>query len=256
MFVILLIVYGLACRRFPNLYPSWLVKWCLRHYPIGLQLQMKLDFLMLYDREDASVKYKKTSFKHLIYAFALVMSIWCHLGFAYYQYTISLASLTILYPYYKILEQERQHRQNLNRELPGILSQFAMIFRTHVALDNALELTFTNRTSSFSKRFMKSIEMMKRGLPVEKALLPIGQYTYDEHVTRLIRIIISEKNNGAEDTYGLLITLVSDHRHYRKATLRKAGEEASTKLLMPMAIALIGIILALVYPALIELFTF
>ncbi|MBN2796015.1 MAG: type II secretion system F family protein [Clostridia bacterium] len=169
---------------------------------------------------------------------------------------IMICIFMLLMPYLKLLELEKKLRKEMIESMNDIFLSVALNINAGMVVYNALLDVIESPQNPFESMYLRKMNMIRKGQNLSTVLLPIGQNVYNDYVTRFIRIIISDQKSGGEDTFQSLKRLMDDFRKDRHQQLLKKGEEASTKLLMPMSIALIGIVIALVYPAVISLMQF
>lgn len=259
MFIILLVLwYFLKGRHqvFGEFFGNQLSKVFNQSLKMGFRTVMALELEGFIVLEDQRESFQNRVISHFVFTLAIMGSWLMHLGFQNLFFLGFISCFCLALPYLRLIETEKKNQQMIQSSLPGMITHLALLINTGIVSKNALEKIVANPQNSFELAFLHRIEMMSKGMSMEHALMPIAQSCYNDFITRLIRILLSEKRNGSEDTYMALLELISDIKKYKKTMILKKGEEVSTKLLLPMAISLIGIIVAMVYPAIIELFTF
>jgi tight adherence protein C len=72
-------------------------------------------------------------------------------------------------------------------------------------------------------------------------------------ITKFVTLIIQNLKKGSDDMVPLLRLQAEECWELRKMRARQLGEEASTKLILPMMIMFIGILIIVVLPAVLQL---
>lgn len=258
MFVIvLLVLWKVSSKESWDIhYGRWWRKKVGIRLPLKLQNRLDLDFLNLLYDDNREEHFECRVVSHMIYALAFVASWILHVGWSSMSFVVVTASFIGIMPYLKLTEQAKVERKQMSLALSAILVRFALNINAGVVVTNALNNSLMEHGSSFESMLAFRLAQVSKGLSLELALMPVAQKSYDDYVTRFVRIVISDHRNGSKETYAAIKVLMSDVRKHRRSLLLKQSEEASTRLLLPMAIALVGIVVALTFPAIVSLFRF
>lgn len=222
---------------------------------IGIQLKMKLSFLTFLEEEDIEVKFKRDTSYHILIGLSF-LCIWL-IQFSGENLVIgaSIFLIIIWMPYMRIQEAYKKLRYEMLSSMNTILLEFALNLNAGMVVLNALDV-IKEPENKFEMVYFKKVNMIKKGQSLSKVLLPFAQNAYYDYLTRFVRIVIADQKNGSDETFASIKSLMKDLRKERHQDVLKKGEEASTKLLLPMSVALVAIVIALVYPAVLSLTQF
>jgi hypothetical protein len=94
-----------------------------------------------------------------------------------------------------------------------------------------------------------TLNMIDSGISEPKAYMELGNRLGLEEYMRLMSLISQNLNFGNSNLLKLLDTEVKTSFFLKKERVRKKGEQASEKLLIPTAILLITVIIVVMFPA-------
>jgi len=176
------------------------------------------------------------------------------LSFSAYIYVTMLCVFIIVLPELKLKEEVKRIENTMMSELPDALMSIKLLIGAGMTVEKSLNM-LSIYDGLFYGLVKEAVVSIKVGQPISKVLMILSSKCQMPSVTRLCRVLITDEKNGNLKTQGLLEELCDDMWKQKRALYLKRGEEASTKLLIPMMIALFGVIIAVTIPAVIQLFT-
>ncbi len=152
-------------------------------------------------------------------------------------------------------EVEKREREMLI-DYPEIVSKLTLLIGAGMTVRAAFEkvaLDYKKKTGSrrsfAGEEMLITVHRMKSGISESEAYLDFGKRCAVKRYTKLGALLSQNIRKGST---GLLTELEREVREAfeeRKATARKAGEAAGTKLLLPMVLMLSVVMLIIIVPA-------
>lgn len=187
----------------------------------------------------------------------------------YYLLAIPVVGMTLFYGNQQEAERKKKERHTgLLRDYPELISRFSLYIQAGMTSKNALgklvdeyEAHQEERRDITKKQgrrarygyeeLCRTYHEMKSGISEHEAYKNLGERIALSEYKRFSTIMIQQLEKGSK---GFLITLQQETREAfekRKRLAREAGEEAGTKMLMPMGILfVITLVLIMVPPCL------
>ena len=232
----------------------------IQRFSLSFELPLKIIKMIHVSSLGSDDLIKKNTFlEELIFYFTLSLSIllsWLlHVGLRDLYIILIINFLLTLKPYFELKKKYQENLHIIHRQLPLILSQMVLLMGAGMSTSHALEKVTYKQENLLMILLFKVTQEVKYGKSFERSLMALMTQCQHIYMTRFGRIILSHERNGTQSSMILLQELMDDLWKNRRAMALKKGEEASTHLLMPMSIALIGIILLITIPAIYEIFT-
>lgn len=152
-------------------------------------------------------------------------------------------------------EVEKREREML-LDYPEIVSRLTLLIGAGLTLRSAFEkvaMDYKNRTygrKSFAcEEMLITVYRMRSGVSEYEAYLDFGKRCAVKRYTKLGALFSQNIKKGSTGLLSELEREVRDAFEERKANARKRGEEAGTKLLLPMAMMLSVVMIIIIVPA-------
>lgn len=158
-----------------------------------------------------------------------------------------------LYPDMKLKEKDNGYQREMYEQFSSFIMSTKLLIQAGMPSTKAVERSCPEGT--LGRVIKVSIRMIKQGESVSQTYLKLSNQIQMDIMTRFCRIMIQDERHGSKETLILLDQLLDDVRKQRKTQLLKKAEEASTKLLLPMMMALLGVLIAVTVPAVAQLFS-
>jgi len=170
-------------------------------------------------------------------------------------YLFGLAILIAVLPYLKLLRTSKEIIDEIQMKLPVLLVELNLLLGTGLSMRMALLEISSCERNVLLRILQRSNRQLKAGYSFEHTYMGLANRCHLESMTAFTRIIIQDEKNGTKDTLVKLTKLCDELWKLKKSEVLKKGEEASTKMLLPMMIALLAVIVAVSVPAIYELFS-
>lgn len=167
-----------------------------------------------------------------------------------------IALIVILVGYDKMLENKAKKRQEqMTMDFAEIVSKLSILYEAGLSIKMAWEKIVADQELKKEERYaykeMKlTLEKIKNGMSEKEAYQDFGKRCGIHQYIKLGNILEQNISKGTKGMKLLLSAEVYDSFESRKRLARKKGEEASTKMLIPMIMMLVIVIIIIAVPAL------
>ena len=157
----------------------------------------------------------------------------------------------------QVRQKEQKRKEALLREYPGMISKFTMLLGTGTTVKGAWEKIVQNYEKQKKQSGLQSVyeEMkmtlheMQGGVPEAEAYERFGKRCGNTTYLKFGTLLSQNLRKGSKGVSEILRMEASQAFENRKSTARRLGEEAGTKLLMPMIGMLAVVFLMVMVPA-------
>lgn len=184
-----------------------------------------------------------------IYSIALLVSL-IGLSKNLVIYGIGVSCFIFYLPDLKLKEKYNEVDYMLNQSLPTYIMHLSLLLEAEFALYNAVQMI---ETESYLKLIMTDVlkEIQIRGFD---SMIEVTSKVHHHGMLRLSRLLVQTQRLGDDELVPLLEHLTEELWREKKSNLLKKGEQASTKLVLPMMLSLLGVTLAITVPAIYQLY--
>ncbi|MBI9014837.1 MAG: hypothetical protein JEZ08_21590 [Clostridiales bacterium] len=169
-------------------------------------------------------------------------------------YLICICIFIVWIPDLKLKDDVKKIEREIISDLPDVIMSVKLLIGAGMTIDKAL-MQLEKHEGLMYELIRGVVCEFQIGQSASKVLINLSNKCQMQSVTRFSRILMTDERNGSRKTLVLLSQLCDDLWKQKKTLFLKRGEEASTKLLIPMMISLFGVIVAVTIPAVIQLFT-
>ena len=157
----------------------------------------------------------------------------------------------------KVRQKEKQRREELVRQYPGMISKFTMLLGTGTTVKNAWEKIVQNyelqkeqlgRQAVYEEMLLTYREM-QGGVPEAEAYENFGKRCGITMYVKFGTMLAQNLRKGSKGISDILRMEAIQSFENRKSTAKRLGEEAGTKLLMPMMGMLLVVLVMVMVPA-------
>ncbi|MFZ5353238.1 MAG: immunoglobulin-like domain-containing protein [Bacillota bacterium] len=166
----------------------------------------------------------------------------------------AVAAVFMLYDN-EIKKSVEKRRREIQFELPAFLTKLVLLINAGLNVSNAWEKIAheVSRDTPLHRELKKTIIEIRSGVPEILAYEHFAQRCATAETSKFISLLIQNLKKGNSELVNLLRILSRECWDNRKNIARRMGEEASTKLLLPMMLMLLGILIIVSTPALLSL---
>ena len=175
-------------------------------------------------------------------------------GYALLAAGVFMALFIIAFENERGRQKEKERERMMDEDYPKILNLFALLLRAGMTPEHVWALIVSDYESTGEKRpafeaMAAARRKMKSGYSREEVYLDFGRDCRDLRYDRLGRLLAENLRHGSAHLAEQLAGEASGAFEERKAQIRVRGEEAQTKLLLPMLMLLAVVLLVVMIPA-------
>lgn len=157
-------------------------------------------------------------------------------GAAYYYYGVSME------------EKIRKRGDEMLSDFSEVVSKLALLVNSGMILKAAWERVAYSNDRLLYREMQKSVEDMRNGGSMADALYTFGQRCMLPEIKKFSTTLIQGINQGNKELAPMLSQQSKEVWDLKKQLVRRAGELANNKLLIPMCVTFIGILIMIMVP--------
>lgn len=152
-------------------------------------------------------------------------------------------------------ENIKKRRLSIQMEFPEFVNKLTLLVNAGMTISKAWEkiINETKREHILYDEMRYALAEIKAGKPEAVAYEEFARRCKVKEVTKFVSIIVMNLKRGGAEVVPVLREQGNECWEMRKSAAKQLGEEASTKILMPMMIMFIGIIIIVVTPAVLSM---
>lgn len=154
-----------------------------------------------------------------------------------------------------LFERVKKRRLSIQLEFPDFVNKLTLLINAGMTVSRAWERVASDSSKStpIYAELRQTLQDIRSGMAEHKAYEEFAKRCGVPVITRFISVILQNLRKGNAELVPILRVFSNECWELRKNTAKKCGEEASTKLLMPMMLMLIAIIIIVGMPAVLAL---
>lgn len=154
-----------------------------------------------------------------------------------------------------LFERVKKRRLSIQLEFPDFVNKLTLLINAGMTVPRAWERVAadSSKNTPIFVELRQTLQDIRSGMPEHKAYEEFAKRCGVPVITRFISVILQNLRKGNAELVPILRVFSNECWELRKNTAKKYGEEASTKLLMPMMLMLIAIIIIVGMPAVLAL---
>ncbi len=179
-------------------------------------------------------------------------------GVSYLVLALFVGAAVVFIQQQEITNRVAVRHKQIRYEFPVFLTKLLLLINAGMTMHNAWEkiAVENNKDTPLYREIDTTITEIKGGMPEYQAYERFAQRCRMPEVSKFVSIIIQNLRKGNSELVQLLKLQSRECWEIRKNSAKKAGEEASTKLLLPMVLMLLGILIIVSTPALLAINSF
>lgn len=145
-----------------------------------------------------------------------------------------ISALLALYPVMWLDRKGRERKARITGELPGILTNIAVVTDAGLNLQQALIEVARLNEGEAGAIFRKVVQDVDMGKPIVQALEEIPELEHVEELNRVVSVIVWALRKGSAGITKILREQAALSWERRKNKLKEAGQKTSFKLFLPV----------------------
>jgi len=148
-----------------------------------------------------------------------------------------------------------KRRLELQMEFPDFINKLTLLVNAGMTISRAWEkiVTDNKKNTPLYNEMTIALSEIRAGKPEELAYEEFGRRCKIKEIIKFVSVIIQNLKKGGAEVIPVLKVQGMECWELRKNIAKRLGEEASSKLLLPMTIMLLGIMAIVVVPAVMQL---
>lgn len=179
------------------------------------------------------------------------------LAFVFYGISGELAALFVLimfsalsYYYFGTVTQKNimKRSEEMLRDFSEVVSKLALLTNAGMILREAWENIANGGKGTFYQEMQRSVEQMNNGVADVDAIHEFGIRCIIPEIKKLTSTLIQGMTKGNSELSAILQEQSKEVWAAKKQNVKRQGEKAASKLMLPMCIMFIGILIMIIVP--------
>lgn len=151
-------------------------------------------------------------------------------------------------------EKIEKRRLSIRMEFPEFVNKMTNLVNAGMTISKAWEkiATDTKKVSPLFTEMQYALAEISAGKPEAVAYEEFGRRCRIKEIIKFVSVVVLNLKKGGAEVVPVLKLQAAECWEMRKSAAKQLGEEAGTKVLIPMMIMFIGIILIVVLPAILS----
>ncbi|MGI6668127.1 MAG: type II secretion system F family protein [Acetivibrionales bacterium] len=173
----------------------------------------------------------------------------------YLVFTISLPVGIAVFTDRDLFEKVKKRRLAIQMDFPDFVNKLTLLINAGMTVSKAWERIARDggKNTPLYRELNIAVNAVRSGVPEHKAYEEFAKRCHVPVVTRFITVILQNIRKGNSELVPILRVYANECWELRKTTAKRLGEEASTKMLLPMTLMFIAILLIVGMPAVLAL---
>lgn len=195
----------------------------------------------------------------LMIIFEQITAILSYFNSTFAVYVLLIIGLLWLSGDNKLKRRVAQRRLEIKLEFPNFINKLTLLLNAGLTMSKAWEKISSDvnmsdcRESAFYSEVIKTAADIKMGRNETEAYSQFAKRVKTPEISRLMSTILQNTKRGGNDLVLALRLQANECWEMRKNTIKRLGEEASTKLLFPMMVMFFAIVIIVVTPAVLSM---
>lgn len=155
----------------------------------------------------------------------------------------------------ELYDRIKLRRSSIRMDFPDFVSKLMLLINAGMTVTRAWDriASETAKSTPLYRELRLAIQDIKAGKPEHSAYEEFAKRCRTPEITRFISVILQNLKKGNSELVPLLRVFAMECWEMRKNTAKRLGEEASTKMLLPLMLMFLAILLIVGTPAVLAL---
>lgn len=155
----------------------------------------------------------------------------------------------------ELFDRIKARRASIRMDFPDFAGKLVLLINAGLTVTRAWDRIAgdTSRDSPLYRELRLAMQEIKAGKPEHSAYEEFAKRCRTPEITRFISVILQNLRKGNSELVPVLRVFAMECWEMRKNTARRIGEEASTKMLLPLMLMFLAILLIVGTPAVLAL---
>jgi len=169
----------------------------------------------------------------------------------FWIFNLSLIILVLYLTDNELNERIKKRRIAIRIDFPDFLNKLTLLINAGMTVSRAWEKVVMDdkKGGALYEELRATLSDIRAGKPEQQAYEDFAKRCKTPEITRSVSVILQNLRKGNSEIVSILRVQANDCREMRKNTAKRLGEEASTKLLLPMMLMFLAVLLIVGAPA-------
>lgn len=138
--------------------------------------------------------------------------------------------------------------ESISKDIPEVLTELTLLVNAGMVLRDAWRKTAKSGDGVLYVEMLRTAEHVDNGVTEFDAYREFAERCGDQYLDKIISAMVQNLTKGNRELVEFLRRTASECWSQRKQSVLKKGEEASTKLLLPIGLMFLGVLLMIMLP--------
>ena len=250
---------GDKTRKFISL-PAYILKRARYEGRFSYDRKIKVHIVEYYGKNDADSRFllhQSTKIAYIAAAleFCLLIGIRSEIDAGYIFVCALCAGSAFLLPDSRLSSGIKKRKLEIMLDFPDFLVRLTLLINAGMNVAKAWEKVSEgmDRSRALGRELGMALLEIRSGKSESKTYEDFAKRCRIQEVTRVVSVLLQNIKKGNAELVSILRVHANECWEMRKNAAKKLGEEASSKMLLPMAIMLLSILLIVTTPAILAL---
>ena len=240
--------------------PAYILKMAGYKGKISYDRKIKVHIIEFYGKNESDIRFllhqaRKFAFMLIALEFCMLIGLRSELDAGYFIVCALCLSSAYMLPDSRLNSGIRKRKLDIMLDFPDFLVKLTLLINAGMNVSKAWEKVSegTDKTRALGRELDMALSEIRSGKSESKAYEDFAKRCRIQEVTRVVSVLLQNIRKGNAELVSILRIHANECWEMRKNAAKKLGEEASSKMLLPMAIMLLSILLIVTTPAILAL---
>jgi len=242
------------------MFPAFMLKKLKYTAKISYDRKILVHIIEYFGKADSETRFLlhqacKAAYVALACIFCLIIGSRSEFDAGYFIFCAMCLIGAFLLPDSKLNAEINKRKLEIMLDFPDFLVKLTLLINAGMNVSNAWEKVSenTDKARALGRELEMALLEIRSGKSESKAYEDFAKRCRIQEVTRVVSILLQNMKKGNAELVSILRIHANECWEMRKNAAKKLGEEASSKMLLPMAIMLLSILLIVTTPAILAL---
>ena len=240
--------------------PAYILKNIKYSWNLSYDRKIKVHIIEFFGKPDSDARFllhqaRKLAFILLAMEFCLLIGLGSKLDGGYAIVCALCLGSAFLLPDSRLNADIRKRKIEIMLDFPEFLVKLTLLINAGMNVSSAWDKAAEgmDKSKALGRELDMAMLEIRSGKSESKAYEDFAKRCRIQEVTRVVSVLLQNMKKGNAELVSILRIHANECWEMRKNAAKKLGEEASSKMLLPMAIMLLSILLIVTTPAILAL---
>ena len=240
--------------------PAYILRLVRYESKFSYDRKIKVHIIEFFGKQDSDERFllhqaRKIAFVLLAMEFCLLVGLNTEPDGGYFLVCAICVCAAYLLPDSKLSSEIKKRKLEIMVDFPDFLVKLTLLINAGMNVSKAWETVSESMDTgkALGRELSMALIEIRSGKSESRAFEDFAKRCRIQEVTRTISVLLQNMKKGSAELVSILRVQANECWEMRKNAAKKLGEEASSKMLLPMAIMLLSILLIVTTPAILAL---